>query len=162
MKKLAASILLLGLFSTSQAEDTYYVPIQNLVPIGYNPLTTNYNPDYDNYTWLAPAQTVQQISSTSATTSKLDSEYKKAESDYTGKDLNALKNATNLGDFFAAAIKGNQDRQTMNRVTQIQTGQAPVTVVNQTFSKAISTTPISTNCSSVNMGYSISTSCNSY
>lgn len=119
MKKIAASILLLGLFSTSQAEDTYYVPIHNLAPIGYNPATTNYNPQYDNYTWLIPVQNIQQGNSVAM--SKYDDAYQKAETNYF-KNVDALKNATNLGDFFSAAIRGNQDRQDMKRITELQTG----------------------------------------
>ncbi len=56
MKKLSLCIILFGLLSTSQAGENYYVPIHNLAPLGYNPLTTNYNPDYDNYTGLISKQ----------------------------------------------------------------------------------------------------------
>lgn len=113
MKKLAASILLLGLFSTSQAEDTYYVPIQNLVPISYNPLTTNYNPDYDNYTWQAPVQRVQQVSSSPVSQDKaklnqLDSQYR-----------DRISNMGNGGffDLLQQSALGNQDKQMMNAIT---------------------------------------------
>jgi len=114
MKKIAASIILLGLFSTSQAEDSTYIPIHNLTPIRYNTATINYNPQYDNYTWLTPIQAVQQANSASTSN---ENEYQKIKADYTGKHLDALKNATNLGDFFSAAIQGNQDRAEMDRLT---------------------------------------------
>lgn len=83
MKKFAASILLLSLFSISQAEDTYYVPVQNLGPISYNPITTNYNPQYDNYTWLnnsgnASQANSQQNSSKEDKLAKLRKEYSDA------------------------------------------------------------------------------------
>jgi len=75
LKNLSISTILFFLLSTAYAaEDGYYVPIHNLTPIIYNPLTTNYNPENDNYPGLAMigSQANNQANSGSSTATPND------------------------------------------------------------------------------------------
>ena len=75
LKNLSITTVLFLLLSTANAaEEGYYIPIHNLTPIAYNPLTTNYNPDYDNYPGLAMigSQVNKQADSGSSTATPTD------------------------------------------------------------------------------------------
>lgn len=115
IKKLSIPTVLFLLLSTSYAaEDGYYVPIHNLTPITYNPLTTNYNPDYDNYNWLMPVQVSQQTNSVSVSISACD-EVKRLDQQW--RDRASTMWNGSFTNMFQQAALGNQDRQMM-RVAQ--------------------------------------------
>ncbi|WP_139285368.1 hypothetical protein [Acidovorax soli] len=147
MKKLAASILLLSLFSIAQAEDTYYVPIHNLAPLGYNPTTTNYNPDYDNYTWLYNSGNASQTNS-QQNPSKED-KLAKLRQEYSDAAKEAMDKWNNWKWDEAAAAKARKDAIGMEIASL--TGQQ---VVNQSAAPRRSI-----NCYSYGLGNAFTT-CN--
>ncbi len=118
MKKLSLCIILFGILSTSQAEENYYVPIHNLVPISYNPLTTNYNPDYDNYTGLSSKQSQgndQTVQLANSVRNSACEEVKRLDKQWRDRTSNMLN--AGIGEMLTMAMLGNQDRQMM-RVAQ--------------------------------------------
>jgi hypothetical protein len=165
MKKLAASILLLGLLSTSQAEDSYYVPIPSLEPISYNPLTTNYNPNYDYYPGLMAMQSQGSNQGESGSIASAGNSKSSQVAEMQAK-LEQLKQQRNentknlmsgsLGDMMTRSMQGNQlNTEIQNledRLTTLMTGQAPVRVVNQASRRSI-------NCYTYGLGNAFTT-CN--
>lgn len=128
------------LLSASQAEESFYVPIPNLEPISYNPLTTNYNPDYDYYPGLMARQSQGEFSSVVGAANAKSSQIAEIQS-----QIAELKRQRNLPendwskvpmkDMFTAASRSRQintDIQNLeDRLTTLTTGQAPVRVINQ-------------------------------
>lgn len=168
MKKLAASILLLGLLSTSQAEDTYYVPIPSLEPISYNPLTTNYNPNYDYYPGLMAMQSQGSNqggsgvvgsagNSRSSQVSEMQAKIEQLKQQRDEKTKNLMNGS--FADMLAGSTQVRQlntDIQNLeDRLTTLTTGQAPVRIVNQTQAAPRR----SMNCFSNSIGNTTSTNC---
>ena len=164
MKKLAASILLLGLLSTSQAEDTYYLPIQNLIPIDYNPATTNYNPQYDYYPGLMATQSQgsnQADSGSSPTNARssqvagLESRIAQLKQDRDAKTKQVFNSS--LGESLTLSVQVRQlNTEIQNledRLTTLTTGQAPMRIVNQAAPRR------SINCYTYGLGNAFTT-CN--
>ncbi|WP_261521710.1 hypothetical protein [Burkholderia multivorans] len=105
----------------------------------YNPVISNYNSKYDSYPMSrrSDQQVAQATPSTSGDRlSQLNDEY--------NANTEKFVNSTSLGDFFGAAIKGNQLRRQMALETVKITGKSPVVVSNS---------PRSQNCT-VNTNYS--------
>jgi len=167
IKKLSIPTVLFLLLSTSYAaEDGYYVPIHNLTPIIYNPLTTNYNPEYDNYPGLMATQgqrTNQAVSGTAPANAK-SSQIAEIQSQISElkRQRNLPKNdafAVPMTEAFTAASRAKQLNTEIqdleDRLTTIMTGQAPlrVRVVNQASLQR------SINCYSYGIGQTF-TSCN--
>lgn len=167
LKNLSISTVLFLLLSTSYAaEDGYYVPIHNLIPITYNPLTTNYNHDYDNYPGLMTNQNQGSnqgdsgslAASTNAKSSQIsDIQAKLAQlKQQRNENTKNLMNS-DIGDFLTRSTQGNQlNTEIQNledRLTTLMTGQAPVRVVNQATPRR------SINCYSYGIGNSFTT-CN--
>ncbi|MCP1401844.1 hypothetical protein [Achromobacter insolitus] len=164
MKKLAASILLLGLLSTSQAEDTYYIPIPSLEPISYNPLTTNYNPSYDYYPGLMAMQSQgsnQADSGSSPTNARssqvagLESRIAQLKQDRDAKTKQVFNSS--LGESLTLSVQVRQlNTEIQNledRLTTLTTGQAPMRIVNQAAPRR------SINCYTYGLGNAFTT-CN--
>ena len=167
LKNLSTSTILFLLLSTSYAaEDGHYVPIHNLVPITYNPLTTNYNPEYDNYPGLMANQSQgsdQTGSSSAATQGNAKSsqvvelqtriaQLKQQRNDNTKNLMNG-----SISEMLTRSAQGNQlNTEIQNledRLTTLMTGQAPVRVVNQAAPRR------SINCYSYGLGNAFTT-CN--
>lgn len=150
------------LLSASQAEEGFYVPIPNLEPISYNPLTTNYNPDYDYYPGLMARQSQGESSSVVGAGNAKSSQIAEIQS-----QIAELKRQRNLPendwskvpmkDMFTAASRSRQintDIQNLeDRLTTLTTGQAPVRVVNQAAPRR------SINCYTYGLGNAFTT-CN--
>lgn len=141
-KELIAAVFLFCLFNTSQAEEPFYVPIQNLTPIKYNPLTTNYNPEYDYYPGLMATQSQGSnqgdsgslaSSTNSSQVSQLQAKIAQLKQQRDENTKNLMN--SNIGDFLTKSTQGNQlNTEIQNledRLTTLMTGQAPVRVVNQ-------------------------------
>ena len=119
MKKLSLCIILFGLLSTSQAEENYYVPIQNLVPLSYNPLTTNYNPDYDNYTGLSSKQSQgndQTVQLANSARNSACEEVKRLDKQW--RDRSEQMSKADIADMLKLAMQGSQDRLMMKYAQQ--------------------------------------------
>lgn len=150
------------LLSASQAEEGFYVPIPNLEHISYNPLTTNYNPDYDYYPGLMARQSQGVSSSVVGAVNAKSSQISEIQS-----QIAELKRQRNLPendwskvpmqDMFTAASRSRQintDIQNLeDRLTTLTTGQVPVRVVNQAAPRR------SINCYTYGLGNAFTT-CN--
>ncbi len=144
IKKLSIPTVLFLLLSTSYAaEDGHYVPIHNLAPMTYNPLTTNYNPEYDNYPGLMATQSQgsNQVDSGTAPSNAKSSQIAEIQSQISElkRQRSLPKNdafSVPMTEAFSAAARTRQintDIQNLeDRLTTLMTGQAPVRVVNQT------------------------------
>lgn len=165
LKNLSTFTILLFLLPTSYAaEDGYYVPIHNLTPITYNPLTTNYNPEYDNYPGLMATQSqgTNQVGSGTATSNAKSSQIAEIQSQISElkRQRSLPKNdpfSVPMTESFSAAARVRQintDIQNLeDRLTTLMTGQAPVRVVNQAAPRR------SINCYSYGLGNAFTT-CN--
>ena len=150
----------------SHAEDSQHVPIHNLTIISYNPLTTNYNPDYDYYPGLMAKQSQgsdQGVSGSTASVANARSsqiaelqekleQLKQQRNENTKKLMNS-----SIGEMMTRSVQGNQlNTEIQNledRMTTLMTGQAPVRVVNQAAPRR------SINCYTYGLGNAF-TSCN--
>jgi hypothetical protein len=166
-KNLSISTVLFFLLSTSYAaEDGYYVPIHNLTPINYNPLTTNYNPEYDNYPRLMATQSqgsdqagsssaATQINPKSSQVAELQTKIAQLKQQRNEKTKNLMNGS--ISEMLTGSVQGNQlNTEIQNledRLTTLMTGQAPVRVVNQTSPQR------SINCYSYGLGKAFTT-CN--
>lgn len=151
---------------SSHAEDSQYVPIHNLIPISYNPLTTNYNPDYDHYPGLMAKQG-QGGSQGDSSYSGAPINAKASQIAELQAKLQQLKQQRNentkslmsgsLGDMMTRSVQGNQlNTEIQNledRLTTLMTGQVPVRVTNQASPRR------SINCYTYGLGNAFTT-CN--
>ncbi|WP_175789443.1 hypothetical protein [Burkholderia cenocepacia] len=154
------------LLSASQAGEGFYVPIHNLAPISYNPLTTNYNPDYDNYPGLMAKQSQVGDQAGSTSTSSVTNAKSSQIAELQAK-LEQLKQQRNentkklmnssIGEMMTRSVQGNQINTEIqnleDRLTTLMTGQAPVRVINQAAPRR------SINCYTYGLGNAFTT-CN--
>lgn len=164
--KILTLAILSCLHVASHAEDSQYVPIHNLTPISYNPLTTNYNPEYDYYPGLMAKQsqggdqggTGSAASVPNARPSQIAELQAKLEQLKQQRNENT-KNLMNssIGEMMTRSVQGNQlNTEIQNledRLTTLMTGQAPVRVINQAAPKR------SINCYTYGLGNAFTT-CN--
>ncbi|QIL69979.1 hypothetical protein G7048_06165 [Diaphorobacter sp. HDW4B] len=165
-REIITATILFCLLSASQADEGFYVPIHNLAPISYNPLTTNYNPDYDYYPGLMAKQSQESNQGGSSSTASV-ANAKSSQIAEIQSQIAELKKQRNLPendwskvpmkDMFTAASRSRQintDIQNLeDRLTTLTTGQAPVRVVNQTAPRR------SINCYTYGLGNAFTT-CN--
>ncbi len=151
---------------SSHAEDSQYVPAHNLIPISYNPLTINYNPDYDHYPGLMAKQS-QGESQIGFSYSGAQINAKESQIAELQAKLQQLKQQRNentkslmsgsLGDMMTRSVQGNQLNSEIqnleDRLTTLMTGQAPVRVTNQASPRR------SINCYTYGLGNAFTT-CN--
>lgn len=157
---------LLFLLSVVQAEETHYVPVPNLVPLSYNPLTTNYNADYDYYPGLTAKQSqggdqgasssvASPVNAKSTQIADLQSKIAQLKQQRNENTKNLMTGS--LSDMMTRSVQGNQlNTEIQNledRLTTLMTGQVPVRVVNQSAPRR------SINCYTYGLGNAF-TSCN--
>lgn len=121
MNKISLCFILFGLLSSSQAEEIYYVPIHNLVPLSYNPLTTNYNPDYDKYASVSSSMKSNSNGGPSVKLQSDDAKFAQLNKQY-AEHVNAMVNADSLRDSVKNSALSSQDRFQMNIISGSSSG----------------------------------------